>query len=124
MKVKNIILEVKPLKKSLDEFAETYEKIAKGAAVKKKNVLSFDSVEVMRKILTPRRLELLRMIRYSKPKSIYGISKLVQRDAKSVNTDIKVLESLGMLESEKSKSKREIITPRVNFDKIRVEITI
>ena len=124
MKVKNIVVEIKSLEKSLGEFVETYKKIAAGNKVKKKNIISFESVEIMRKVLTPKRIELLGLIRRKKPGSVYELAKMAHRDPKSVNTDVKVLERLGMLESKKTETQREAIIPKVTFDKINVEIPI
>ena len=124
MNVKNIFVEIRTLDESLRDFADTYKKLAAGKRVPKKELLSFESVDVLRKFLTPKRLELLKLIRQEKPNSIYQLAKLAKRDVKSVSTDVNVLADIGMIDRTKSKAKRETITPRVNFDKIRVEIAI
>lgn len=125
MRVKNIAVEIKPLKTSLREFAITYKKVAAGQTLKKKDILSFGDIETMRKVLTPKRVELLKVIKHKKPGSVYALAKLARRDAKSVNTDVKVLESLGMLRAKKNRTRRRAtITPQVTFDRIHLEIMI
>ncbi len=124
MKIKNIIVEIRPLETSLNEFKETYKKISSGKSVKKKELISFESIEVMIKILTPKRLGLLKLIKQKKPSSIYELAKLANRDSKSVNTDIKILTDLGIIKSRITENKRHSIMPHVNFDRIRLEIPI
>tara|TARA_Y100000310_G_scaffold342430_1_gene445664 strand:- start:5 stop:379 length:375 start_codon:yes stop_codon:yes gene_type:complete len=124
MKVKNIILEIKPLKDTFKGAMNVMDKIEKGEKVIKKDIISFEDVEVMRKILTPRRIELLKIIKHKHPKSIYELAKLLGRDPKSVNTDITILHQLGMLDLEHITKGREIIKPIVDYDKINVAIAI
>lgn len=125
MKVKHITVEIRPLRESLHEFATTYRRIATGQHTEKREVVSFKDIDTMRKVLTPKRLELLKVIKHKKPTSVYALAKLTKRDAKSVNTDVGVLASLNMVKTKRSKTKRrESIQPQVTFDSIHLEITI
>ena len=124
MKVKNIKITIKSRQEVLKEFAETYEKLRKGEKVKKHEELSFQNIETLRKFLTEKRIELLRVIKAKQPRSIYELAQLVQRDLKSVNTDIQILKQLGLVSLEKVIEERKKMKPIVEFDTLNVEIVI
>jgi len=123
MKVRNIKISVKKLEEGLREFAETWEKIERGEKVEPREELSFASMDTLRKFLTKKRMELLHIIKNQAPESIYELAKLVKRDLKSVNTDIKVLVDLELVSLERLKERRKM-KPTASFDKLNIEITI
>ena len=86
--------------------------------------ISFQSLDQLRKFLTPKRLELLRVVRHKKPESIYELAKLVDRTPENVNTDIKFLEQLGFVEVTKINDIRKRSVPEVDYDKMTLEIPI
>lgn len=99
--------------------------IDKGKAKKlTEDSISFQSLDQLRKFLTPKRLELLRVIRHKKPGSIYELAKLVGRTPENVNTDIKYLKQMGFVEITKIKDIREKIVPEVGYDKMTLEISV
>ena len=59
-----------------------------------------------------------------KPASIYALAKLVKRTPENVNTDIKFLEQLGFIEVTRTKDIRKKTVPRVNYDKLTLEIPL
>ena len=85
---------------------------------------SFQSLDQLRKLLTTKRLELLRVIRHKKPQSIYGLAKLVERTPENVNTDLKFLEKLGFVEVTKVKEIRKKSIPEVSYDRMTLEIPV
>ena len=86
---------------------------------------SFTSLEALKKILTQKRLELIRCIKHEKPKSIYELAVKLKRDAKNVSKEIQLLKSAGFIEVTKQKSNgRKAYIPRINFDRINVSISI
>lgn len=124
MKVKNINIEVKSIEETLNEAKEVMEKVGEGKLVKKKESISFSNIDIMRKVLTNKRLELIKTIKKYKPKSIYQLAKIVKRDSKSVNIDLKILSNLGMVELKTTEDGRENIVPRVDYEEIDVTIAI
>jgi len=60
-------------------------------------VISVSSFEVLGKIFSPTRLEILAAIPILKPKSIADLSRLLKRDFKNVHSDVKFLADLGLL---------------------------
>ena len=67
MRVKRIKIGIKDVKTALKEFAEKAEAIERGKTVKKETGVYFTSFEAFRKRLTPKRLELLHIIKTRKP---------------------------------------------------------
>jgi len=124
MNVKNIKLEIKDLKSGLKEFADVLSKARKGIAVEKKDVLSFPNISALRKVLTEKRMELLHAVKKHTPKSIYELAKIVGRDLKSVNTDVSILADIGLMTLNVLKEERLKTQPKVDFDRINVEISI
>ncbi len=124
MKVKNIVVEVKSVEDTLKEAKDVMEKIKKGGLIGKKESISFRNIDVMRKVLTNKRLQLIKTIKKYKPNSIYELAKIVGRDAKSVNIDVKVLYKLGMIDLKKTDKKRESITPTVEYNEIDIAIAV
>ena len=66
----------------------------------------FESLDVVRSILTDKRLELWRAIRDRKPDSISDLAALVNRDFRGVHRDVTLLETLGLVSLKKTKGKR------------------
>ena len=124
MNVKHIKLAIKERKTVLDEFAKILAKARKGESSFHEAELSFQNIDTLRKVLTEKRMELLHAIKRQSPGSIYELAKIVDRDLKSVNTDIDVLVNLGLVSLEKIKDERKKSRPSVDFDRLNVEIAI
>jgi predicted transcriptional regulator len=124
MKIKNIVVEVKSVEDTLKEAKEVMVKIKERKFVKKKESISFSNIDIMRKVLTNKRLELIKSIKKYKPKSIYQLAKIVGRDSKSVNSDIKILSNLGMVDIKSKENGRENIVPSVEYEEIDVAIAV
>ena len=124
MKVRNVKLGVRSLDTAFAEWAEAFEKVRRGKKVDKSRGIYFTSLEAMRKVLTEKRLELLHVIKEQEPDSVYELSKLVKRDIKNINSDLELLKNIGLVSVTKARKGRERIIPRVNYDKIQLEIGV
>lgn len=125
MKVKNIAVEIKPLNDVLKEAAKVMGDLRKGKHVKPKKGLSFGSVETFREFFTPKRIELLQVIKHKQPKSIYELAKLTNREIKSVVMDIKILEKYGLMDTKKITVKGGYkVMPIFDYDKLTVDIAM
>ncbi len=124
MKIRNIKITIKSDKKLFTEVKEVWEKLEKGEKVKKHEGVSFESLEAMRKVLTGERLRILKTIKKEHPSSIYELAKLLKRDIKNTFDDVQFLAQAGLIELKKTKDDRERTTPRVNYDKILLEIPV
>ncbi len=124
MRVKNIKLTIKERKTVLHEFAKVLEEARKGELPFAHEEVSFKNIDTLRKVLTKKRMELLHVIKQHVPESVYELAKIVNRDLKSVNTDITVLVNVGLVSLKKLNEERKKTQPRVQFDKLHVEILI
>ena len=124
MKVKRVKIGIRSAKDVLDDFVAAGEAIERGEEVKREKAIYFESIEGFRKALTPKRLELLHLIREKQPGSIQELTRLSKRDIKSVATDITLLEELGLIDMKRKKEGRRESIPVVNYNKINLEIAV
>jgi len=124
VKVKNIKLGMRTVDSAFKDWAETFEKVRKGKKVDRRRGVYFTGLEAIRKVLTEKRLELLHIIKEQEPDSVYELSKIVKRDIKNVNDDLLVLKDIGLVSVFKARKGRERSIPRVNYDKIQLEIGV
>ena len=121
MKTKKITIEVRTLDDALKEAGEVFDKLQKGQVVMEKRAVYFPNLKEMRKVLTEKRLELLKTIKHKKPSSIYELSRILNRDLKNVLQDVAYLADLGIVKVEETKDKK---IPSVAYDRIAFEIAI
>jgi predicted transcriptional regulator len=121
MNVKKIKIGIKDMQSILDDFVKTGEAIERGETVKKETGTYFTSFEAFRKALTPKRLELLHLIKAKKPASINALARIAKRDVKNIAEDLKYLEQIGLIEKEETGNK---IAPVINYDKLMLEIAV
>jgi predicted transcriptional regulator len=124
MKVKKIDIGIKGLKESLKDFADTWKKVESGKRVKKEEGIYFDSIDTMRAVLTNKRLLILKVIRERKPASVYELAKILGRDIKNVNQDLKLLSDSGLVTLEKTETDKKRVVPHVDYTKILLEIPV
>ncbi len=124
MKATNIKLGIRSLDTAMEDWAAIFEKARKGQKVARSQGIYFTSLEAMRKILTEKRLELLHSIKEKEPESVYELSKMVKRDIKNVNEDLELLKSIGLVSMTRARKGRQRVIPRVNYDKIQLEIGV
>ncbi|HLE48086.1 MAG TPA: HTH domain-containing protein [Candidatus Thermoplasmatota archaeon] len=68
-----------------------------GRPMRPKAVLGFDSLESLRKFLTPQRQLLYRVLKRKQPQSVYELAKMLGRDRKAVAEDLKVLQEMMLV---------------------------
>ena len=124
MEIKKIKIGIKTEQEALKEFAHCFKQAAKGEAIEKKKGVFFESVEAVRKFMTPKRIELIRVIHRQKPASAYELAKIVGRDVKSVMHDLLVLKTVGFVTLKKEETNREKIRPFVEYDAVQIEIAV
>jgi len=85
----------------------------------------FEGLSALRRLLSNEKARLLHVIKNKKPKSIYELAKVLKRDFKSVNDDVKLLEKFGFLDmiSEKT-GKRGRLRPVIVVDSIYIQIKV
>lgn len=124
MKVKKVKIGIKSIKRVLEDFARTAEAIERGEKVKKEVGIYFENIEAFRKALTPKRLELLHLIKGHQARSLQELSRLAKRNIKNVMQDVELLENLGLIEVGRKKAGRKEVTPRVKYDAIELMIAV
>ncbi len=80
--------------------------------------LSFASVELLWKTMTPRRWDIIRAMTGQPEMSLRSVSRILERDVKTVHGDIHALLDAGILERTENK---KILFP---YDSIHVDFTI
>ena len=83
--------------KFYDYIRAAFKTAKRGRKVRPRSGAYFTSIEAARNFLTPERLALLRAIRSRHPGSIYELARMVNRNLKNVQTDLKVLEKHGLV---------------------------
>lgn len=117
MKIKKVIVEIRPLKESLKEFAEVFGKVKEGKDAVSKHGVGFSDVNSFRSFFSEKRLELLSIIKHKKPRSIYELAKITKREYKNVYEDVELLEGLGLIT-------RENNHVDVEFNKLQIELAV
>ena len=85
----------------------------------------FSDIKLLRNLLSNEKARILYALKSEKPKSIYGLTKILGRDFKSVRDDIKVLERFGFIEFHAEKTgKRESLMPVLIIEKLQIIIDI
>lgn len=125
MKVKNLTIGIKSVEESLKEFAQVVKTVQRGEIPKTaKEEVNFISLEAMRKVLTPKRLDLLHTIREKHPQSVYELAQMTKRDLKNVQQDISLLSRIGLVSLSRRMISRERVMPIVDYDHLSLQIPV
>src|SRR3989454_304215 len=95
---KTLTIQIKAADEALKGFRETFKAVEAGRRVTRREGVYLTSIEAARNLLTPNRLALLRAIRTKRPGSIYELAKIVGRDLKNVQDDLRLLERYGLVQ--------------------------
>ena len=122
MKIRRLKIGIRDFDESLDDVAKAARAVSAGKKVKAKgHRLFFTSPEALRRFLTPKRLELIRLIRKQHPSSINELAALARRDFKRVYEDVMSLTEAGLLDLTKDRGRKT--APRV-ADELHLEIVV
>jgi len=111
---------------SLEEFRRTWNAVQEGLPVLRRAGRSFSSLDVARKVLTAKRIDLLRAVRREQPDSISRLARHLGRDPRHVHDDVEVLLRYGLVTLKKGKSitGRELSAPTVPYADIELRIPV
>lgn len=102
----------------------TFNTILKRFSGEKKDY-DFEGIAVLRKLLSNEKARLLHVIKTKKPSSIYNLARILGRDFKSVNDDIKLLDKFGFIDLIAEKTgKRARLRPVLVVDTVRINLQI
>ena len=121
MRLKKVKIGIRSVEETLREAKAVVEGIEQGKEVQKERGVYFTSLEAFRKVLTPKRLELLHVIKNRAPGSLRELAELTKRDVKNVSDDVKYLEQVGLVERS---GRGRATKPTISYDAIALEIVI
>lgn len=121
MRTKKIKIGFKDMRTALNDFVEAGEALIRGKEVHEEAGVYFTNIEAFRKAITPRQLELLNIIKTSRPGSINELASLAGRNVKNVAEDTKLLAQVGLLEIKEVQNR---VAPEVDYDEIDVRIAV
>jgi len=123
---KTLRIRIKSVRDVLDDARGTFKAAEAGRRVTRREGVYFTSVEAARNLLTPSRLALLRTVRIGRPGSMYELAKLVKRDLKNVQDDLRLLERYGLVRmvDGKRSGMRRVRVPHAVFEEIELKIAI
>lgn len=82
----------------------------------------FSDVREVGKVLTSKRLEILKAIRDHHPESVRALAELTGRNIKNVADDLALLASLGLVELEARGGPGRKKAPRVRYEALTLEV--
>jgi predicted transcriptional regulator len=95
---KTFSIRIQKLDDALVETASVWKAAEKGKKQKASTGIGFASYEDMHRILTPKRLDIVRALAGNDPMSIREVARRVERDFKGVHTDVVALASAGVID--------------------------
>lgn len=122
--MKDIQIGIKSIDEGFKDLNRVFEAARTGKRFKPIEGTYFTSLEAARNFLTPKRIQLLTLIRERKPKSIYALAKLCNRGFATVFRDVSILERHGLLKLSRATSSRRSVRPIVSYGAIHLRIPI
>ena len=90
--------------------------------IEPKDTLVFATVAAYQKFMTEQKYVILATIRNLKPRSLYQLAKLVDRDFANLKRDCECLEVMGFIKLVESGDAKGSIIPKLTFDYDVIEI--
>ncbi len=83
----------------------------------------FSGLADLRKLLSNEKARILNIIKTRNPGSIYELAKILKRDFKAVDSDVKLLAKLGFIElKQEIEGKRKKLKPVLVVDNLQINI--
>ena len=119
MKLKKVIIKIR----NLSDLKEEMRRAFKGefVGVQKKNEIIFLNFESASKVFSKNKMQILQTIAQEQPQSIYELSKILSKDFKTVHTDVKYLETVGLIDLVQTDDVRNGLRPVAKFSGIELD---
>ena len=115
----NRIIGIKSKQDFLGELERDWTAIDKGKKTPEPvHRVYFESAEVLSKVITRQRYNLLKMLHANGPLTVRALAALLERDYKNVYEDVKILEESGLIERD---SKNHVLAP---YEKLTIELPL
>jgi predicted transcriptional regulator len=85
-------------KDASDRFVDAWKRAERGDTFHERH-LAFESWESLARVLSGKRMELLRYVRHHEVTSIRALAKALSRDYSNVHADVQALSAAGLLEN-------------------------
>ena len=115
---KKLYVRVSTRDDALDRFEAAWHLASGRAAPAPLAIMSFASLPLLAKTLTPARWELLKRLKAAGPVTVFALAKLLARDYKNVHTDVARLIELNLIE----RTENSLI--RVSWEAVRAELRL
>lgn len=119
MKLKKAIIKIRTLADLKEEMRRAFR--GEFVGVQKKNEIFFLNFESASKLFSKNKIQILQVIAQEKPQSIYELAKILEKDFKSVHTDVKYLESVGLIDLKQTNDARNGLRPIAKFSGIELD---
>ncbi len=108
---------------SIGSVTERWTKTLQGKAKVRKDeeLISVGSWEILAKVLSPPRLQILTAIPQIKPRSIAHLAREMKKDFKNVYSDVRFLADLGLIEL-REEGTRKTLVPVARFSGIELPL--
>lgn len=119
-------MKLKTVKIIVESFESTNERWLKAIKGKTKTrsteeIITVESWEILGRLLSPSRLQILSEIPYSKPKSIAELARQLKRDFKNVYKDVQFLADMGLIDL-KEEGPRHTLRPVAKYKEIELPL--
>ena len=84
--------------RGFDRFVNAWQRAERNERSETEVHLNFENLSMLLAVITPRRLEVLKVLRQQGPMSIRALATTLGRDYKNVHTDARALENAGLLQ--------------------------
>ncbi|MBL1275247.1 MAG: hypothetical protein COB30_004100 [Ectothiorhodospiraceae bacterium] len=101
MSKQHIHIGVEDSERGFERFTEAWHKAEDGESGQTEIHLNFEDFSMLASVLTPKRLELMKMLRQNGPFSVRALSKKLERDYKNVHVDASALEEVDLIQRTK-----------------------
>ena len=127
--LKSIKIKFRSLKDFHEEVLVAMKELDKGSKKLKtksdpKDIVYFESMLDFQNFFTAQKIELLAIIKHVKPKTIYELANLADRQFPAVLRDVKSLAGYRFLELIENNDGRKSVCPKLYFDYDEIEIDI
>ncbi len=102
MSKQHIHIGVEDANYGFERFTEAWHKAKVGEVEQAEIHLNFEDFSMLASVLTPKRLELMKMLRQHGPLSIRALSKQLKRDYKNVHVDTSALAEVDLIQRTKA----------------------
>ncbi len=101
MNKQNIHIGVEDSTHGLKRFIKAWHQAENSEITQTETHLNFEDFSMLASVLTPKRLELMKVLRQDGPLSVRALSKHLKRDYKNVHVDSTALENVGLIKRTK-----------------------